>query len=201
MTTTPSSPDPAQRPGTSGAATGGGTTAPGTGAPTQSPTGPATPTGPSSLDGLLNTAKSAATRARDLVGKLAHDNRSRIDAALNKAGAAVDQRTGGKYAGRIESTKRQLERGLDVLEGAPSRPGAASPNSPTGPTSGPTGGPAGPRAASPTRTPTGGAAGPAPATPTPAAPGRPATPSVTPPAEPKEGWHRGPNGEWVRSDS
>lgn len=152
--------------------------------PSVTPTPPASPSSttstPTSLDGLLDTAKKAATQARDMVGKLTHDNRHRIDAALDKAGAAVERSTGGKYGKQIESVKKQLRHGVDMVAGqapqAGSGPGSATPGGTTSPTA-----PAAPGA-------------------TPGSPTSPAS-APTPPAKPKEGWHRGPNGEWVRSES
>lgn len=143
---------------------------------------------------MVDAAKKAAGQARDTPGKLTHDNRYRIDAALDKAGAAVDQRTGRKYAKHIESVKRQLGRGVDVVAGQAPAAGTGS------------AAPAGAPTPAPATTPPASAASQAPAT---AAPGSttPSTtpgsgqPPVTPPCQAQEGWHRGPNSERVRSDS
>lgn len=71
------------------------------------------------FDHLLKTAG----QARDAAGRLVHDNRGRIDAALDKAASVVDERTGGKHAATIAKVKAGAAKGVDLVEG----PGDADP--------------------------------------------------------------------------
>lgn len=55
--------------------------------------------------GFLDDVKKAAEQAKKQAAELATKHGSSIDSAIEKAGAAVDERTGGKYADKI--TKAQ----------------------------------------------------------------------------------------------
>lgn len=139
---------------------------------------PSTPAGGSSssptLDSFLAGAKKAAEQARATVAKVTHDNRAKIDSALTKAGTAIDQRTSGKYSKQIESVKSGLGKVVDVVEGS---------------------------AAGTTSAPVPGAAASSPSTVPPTAPATPTPPAATTPATPPaEGWHRAPDGSWVKTE-
>ncbi|WP_409483717.1 antitoxin [Arsenicicoccus dermatophilus] len=155
------------------------------GRPQQSTPAPGTPpTAPtaSPVDTFTRGALDAAKQAREQVARTAAANRGRIAAALDKLGGTVDSRTGGKYHEQVETAKTWVHKGVDVVAGGP---GATTTTS-----------------ASPGTAPAPGTLQHA-ATTSPAAP--PAQPmpapssSPAPPAPPQEGWHRGPDGQWVRS--
>ena len=158
-------------------------------------------------EGALNAAFKVFGRAKARAGEIAHENRSKIDEALDKAGRVVDEKTGGKYHDKVEKVKAQAARGVDLVEqerhtdpdAAGDGPAAAATN-PGGAAAAPT---AGPSMASPIPTytpPATAPAGPPPAAGapvTPPAPGGSAPAAPMPPA-PTPGWHRGPDGNWVR---
>jgi len=65
---------------------------------------------------LLDEAGKAAAQARDKAGQLAHDNRERIDSALEKVTEKVDDVTGHKLAGPLEKIKETAAKGVDFVE-------------------------------------------------------------------------------------
>ncbi|MEP7160768.1 MAG: antitoxin [Dermatophilaceae bacterium] len=73
----------------------------------------------------VKVAKQAGRKA----GQLAHDNRDKIDSAIDKTGKVVDEKTGGKFTSKIEGVKTQAARGVDLVE--KSRPGHADPTDAT----------------------------------------------------------------------
>ncbi|WP_019286304.1 MULTISPECIES: antitoxin [Arsenicicoccus] len=153
-----------------------------TGTPPQQP-------GPSALDTFLQGAKGAAVQARTQVAQTTQANRGKISSALDKLVRTVDDKTGRKYHSQVESAKGWVEKGVDVVAGGPASPGA-------------TGAP-GTAAPSTTSSPTASAASSSVPPVAPASPSTPVTPpSTTPtpaPDKPKEGWHRGPDGQWTRT--
>ncbi len=60
-------------------------------------------------------AKEAAQQAKEKAGELAHENREKIEGLADKAGHAIDERTGGKYADKIAKAKDQVTRGVDKV--------------------------------------------------------------------------------------
>jgi hypothetical protein len=69
---------------------------------------------------LAEQAKVAAQQAKEKAGELAYENRERIEELADKAGHAIDERTGGKYGDKITKAKEQVARGVDkVAEGRP----------------------------------------------------------------------------------
>ena len=71
----------------------------------------------------------------DLQGKadrLADENRDKVERVLDKAGAAIDERTEGKYAIKVARAKQQVSKGVDKL--AEQRPSQGEmPPTPTDP--------------------------------------------------------------------
>jgi hypothetical protein len=69
---------------------------------------------------LAEQAKVAAHQAKEKAGELAYENRERIEDLADKAGHAIDERTGGKYGDKIAKAKEQVTKGVDKLaEGRP----------------------------------------------------------------------------------
>lgn len=64
---------------------------------------------------FLNKAKSAAEQARAKAARVAAERGDAIRTGLDKAGHAVDQRTGGKYRDRIEKVKGTADSRLQEL--------------------------------------------------------------------------------------
>ncbi|WP_392467270.1 hypothetical protein ACF3NS_00580 [Arsenicicoccus cauae] len=124
----------------------------------------------SPLDTFLHGAKDAVVQARAQVARTTQANRGTISGALDKLVRTVDDKTGRKYHAQVESAKGWVEKGVDVVAGAPA-------SRATGTT---------------------GAAGTSSATPAPGGTAAPATPTPAP-EKPKEGWHRGEDGQWTRS--
>ena len=172
------------------------------------PTSSTPPTGGSPLQTLLDGAKAAVSQARQQVAA----NRPKIEAAVDKLGQTVDARTGGKYHKHVETAKQWADKGVDAVTGqttpssnaaqpSPGAPSMGAPGTPTTTASRTTTGTPSTAAPSGTSTPVTPATSPVPGT-APATPGTPApaSPTPSPTAEkPKEGWHRGPDGSWVRS--
>lgn len=75
---------------------------------------------------LGEAATKAAEQAKVKAGDLAHDNRDKITTAIDKAGEAVDKRTGGKYADQITKAKGAANKGADKL----AEQGKGNPNLP-----------------------------------------------------------------------
>ena len=72
---------------------------------------------------LMDEAKKVAGRAKEKAGDLAVDNRERVEGALDKAGAKIDEKTEGKYADTIAKAKGQVTKGVDkIAEGSPRTP-------------------------------------------------------------------------------
>ncbi len=67
-------------------------------------------------ESALREGSKAAKQAGRKVGQVAHDNRGKIDAAIDKAGKVVDDKTGGKYSSTIANVKAQAAKGVDLVE-------------------------------------------------------------------------------------
>lgn len=70
---------------------------------------------------FLDKAKSAAEQARAKAARVAAERGDAIRTGLDKAGHAVDQRTGGKYRDRIEKAKGTADSRLQELAGEHAR--------------------------------------------------------------------------------
>lgn len=73
---------------------------------------------------LVDEAKKVAGQAKEKAGDLAVENRERVEGALDKAGAKIDEKTEGKYADKIAKAKEQVTKGVDkIAEGSSRAPG------------------------------------------------------------------------------
>jgi ElaB/YqjD/DUF883 family membrane-anchored ribosome-binding protein len=94
------------------------------------------------FDELTEATEKVYKKAVANVGELAHENRDRVTTLLDKAGAAIDHRTDGKYSETVSKVRSQVVHGVDKL--AARRPAAHSepdvaPDAPTDtPTDAPT---------------------------------------------------------------
>lgn len=66
-------------------------------------------------DQLADAASKAAHQAKDKAAELANDNRAKIGSTLDKAGAAIDKQTDGKYADKVAKAKQQVSKSVDKL--------------------------------------------------------------------------------------
>ncbi len=83
-------------------------------------------------DRLADAATTAAQQAREKAGEVADENRDKVERVLDKAGAAIDGRTEGKYAIKVATAKQQVSKGVDKL--AAQRPSRGDmPPTPTDP--------------------------------------------------------------------
>jgi ElaB/YqjD/DUF883 family membrane-anchored ribosome-binding protein len=84
------------------------------------------------LSELASTLEHAVRSGAAKAGELAHEHRGDIDRLIDKAVSAVDRRTEGKHADKIQQVRGSLERGVDRIaeqrdDGAPDdRDGPAS---------------------------------------------------------------------------
>jgi MT0933-like antitoxin protein len=84
-------------------------------------------------DRLADAATKAAQQSKEKAGELADENRDKVERVLDKAGAAIDERTEGKYATKVAKAKQQVNKGVDKLaEQRPSKD--ETPPTPTDPT-------------------------------------------------------------------
>jgi uncharacterized protein YjbJ (UPF0337 family) len=70
-----------------------------------------------------------AGQAKEKAGDLAVDNRARVEGALDKAGAKIDEKTEGKYADKIAKAKSQVTKGVDKIAEGSSRTSGTGPAS------------------------------------------------------------------------
>ncbi len=75
------------------------------------------------VDELTVATERAIKRAVEQAGALAHDKRGQVVSLLDRAEAAVEDRTEGRYAAQVTKVRAQLLAGVDKL--AAQRPGAA----------------------------------------------------------------------------
>ena len=78
-------------------------------------------------DQLAVAATKAAKQAKEKAAELADENRDKVGGVLDKAGAAIDQRTQGKYADRVAKAKVQVAKGVDKLADQRTVPGRQVP--------------------------------------------------------------------------
>ena len=87
-------------------------------------------------DRLVDAAIRAAQQSREKIGELADENCDNVERVLDKAGAAIDERTEGKYADKVAKAKDTVAGSVDKLAeqrpGGPTPPGATPPGSPAG---------------------------------------------------------------------
>jgi len=76
------------------------------------------------LDELTRATEVAVKKAVAHAGDLAHDNRDKVATLLDKAGAAIDEKTDGKYRDQFDKVRAQVVTGVDKL--AAKRPAAAA---------------------------------------------------------------------------
>jgi len=62
-------------------------------------------------DALAEMAKTAFT----LVAGYAHENREKVDSALDKAEARIEQKTGGKHADTVSKVRAGVDKSIDKL--------------------------------------------------------------------------------------
>ncbi len=78
-------------------------------------------------DQLSDAAVKAAKQAKATAARLADENRDKVGAALDRAEAAIDKRTEGKYADKVAKAKEQVVKGVDKLAEHHARPGDGEP--------------------------------------------------------------------------
>ncbi len=71
---------------------------------------------------LTEAATKAAKQAKETAAKLADENRDKVGAALDRAEAAIDKRTEGKYAEQVAKAKGKVVKGVDKLAEQHTRP-------------------------------------------------------------------------------
>jgi hypothetical protein len=67
------------------------------------------------LDEIAATLENAVRTGIAKAGALAHEHRGDIDRLIDKAVSAVDRRTDGKHADKIQQARGTLERGVDRI--------------------------------------------------------------------------------------
>lgn len=65
--------------------------------------------------GLMDSAKAALGKAKEQAGDLAHQHNSAIDTAIDKGGALINSKTGGKHASAISKGSQQAKDAADRL--------------------------------------------------------------------------------------
>ncbi len=84
------------------------------------------------LEQLGAATTKAVDEAKSRLGAVAHDNQAKVEAMLDKAGASIDERTGGKYGSTVAKVKSQLSHFVDtVAQQRPAGPDAGSSSEPT----------------------------------------------------------------------
>ncbi|MCA1780660.1 MAG: antitoxin [Dermatophilaceae bacterium] len=68
------------------------------------------------LTQLTETASVFLATAKEHGGSLVHDNRAKLDELIEKATAAIDEKTEGKYHAKVEKARASFANGLDLLE-------------------------------------------------------------------------------------
>jgi RNA-splicing ligase RtcB len=67
------------------------------------------------LNQIASTLEDAVRGGVAKAGALAHEHRGDIDRLLDKAVSAVDRRTEGKHADKLQQVRGSLERGVDRI--------------------------------------------------------------------------------------
>ena len=85
-------------------------------------------------DALAEVVKTAVS----LAAGYAQQNRGKVDNALDKAEASIEQRTGGKHTETVTKVRATVDKGIDKLvektPGGPAAPGTTGAAGATGPT-------------------------------------------------------------------
>lgn len=130
--------------------------------------------------GFLDNVKKAAEQARHQAAELAGKHGSTIDDAIAKTGAAVDQRTGGRYADKIAKAEQAARTARGKVagqeDGSTTGAGPVAPPSSTPPPPGPAAPPPPPGQGTPPPPPGGATPPPGPAAPPPPGPDTPPPP-------------------------
>lgn len=66
--------------------------------------------------GAAGALKDAVDKARAKAGQVTHDNREKIDSAIEKAVDVVNEKTGGKYSDTVDKVKARAVQGVDFVE-------------------------------------------------------------------------------------
>ncbi|MEU7295685.1 antitoxin [Streptomyces exfoliatus] len=81
--------------------------------------------------GLLDSLKAKLSPAKDKVADLAQQHGDKIDHGLDKAAKMVDEKTKGKYSGKIQSGTGKAKEALDRIghkdDGKPGSGGTTAP--------------------------------------------------------------------------
>lgn len=86
--------------------------------------------------GFMDNVKKAAEQAKQQAAELAGKHGSTIDSAISRTGAAVDQRTGGKYTSKIakaQDAARTAREKVAAQDAAGDRPTTPPTTPPPGP--------------------------------------------------------------------
>jgi hypothetical protein len=67
------------------------------------------------LNELAGTLEHAVRQGMARAGELAHEHRGDIERLIDKAASAVDRRTEGRHADRIDQVRGTLERGVEKI--------------------------------------------------------------------------------------
>jgi hypothetical protein len=82
------------------------------------------------LNDIATTVEQAVRTGMAKAGELAHEHKGDLERLFDKAADAVDRRTEGKHAEKIQQVRGSLERGVDKI--AEQRDGGAAPTDPPG---------------------------------------------------------------------
>lgn len=67
--------------------------------------------------GLLDDAKEKLEEAKDKVEEFIHEHKDDAEGAVDKAGDFVDDKTGGKYADKVDQAQAFAKEQVDKLDG------------------------------------------------------------------------------------
>jgi MT0933-like antitoxin protein len=81
---------------------------------------------PAGNEGILDKVKEVAERFSDKVRGLFSQHSDHADAAIDKAGDAVDDKTGGKYSEHVDKSQDAASDAADKLPGEGDKGGGAT---------------------------------------------------------------------------
>ncbi|KYH45509.1 antitoxin [Branchiibius sp. NY16-3462-2] len=67
--------------------------------------------------GLLDDAKDKLEEAKDKVEEFIHEHKDEANDSVEKAGDFVDEKTGGKYADKVDQAQSFAKEQVDKLDG------------------------------------------------------------------------------------
>jgi RNA-splicing ligase RtcB len=67
------------------------------------------------LNELATTLEHAVRTGMTMAGEFAHEHKGDFERLIDKAASAVDRRTDGKHADKIQQVRGSLERGVDKI--------------------------------------------------------------------------------------